>query len=68
MTARNIAVVLAAGSGSRFDGEGHKLTAELDGVPIADRAVGAALAADIGPVIVVTGATTPPLPTLTDAQ
>jgi molybdenum cofactor cytidylyltransferase len=67
MPTRTVAVVLAAGSGSRFDGEDHKLTAELDGAPIADRAVGAALAADIGPVIVVTGATTPALPTLTEA-
>jgi molybdenum cofactor cytidylyltransferase len=61
---RTLAVVLAAGGGSRYDGPTHKLDAELDGVPIADRAVRAALDADIGPVVVVTGATTPALPTL----
>lgn len=64
MPSRTVAVVLAAGRGSRFGGPTHKLDAELDGVPVADRAVRAALDAAIGPVVVVTGATTPALPTL----
>ena len=56
-----VAVLLAAGAGSRFDGDGHKLLAE-----IVDRETGRtrsvvecsisnALAADLGPVVVVTG-------------
>lgn len=57
-----IAVLLAAGAGSRFDGDGHKLDAELDGATVADHAVRAALDADVGPVIVVTGAVEPALP------
>lgn len=57
-----IAVLLAAGAGSRFDGGGHKLDAELDGATVADHAVRAALDADVGPVIVVTGAVEPALP------
>lgn len=50
-----VAVVLAAGGGSRFAGPGHKLLAELDGRRIVDAAITAAVAADIGPVVVVTG-------------
>jgi CTP:molybdopterin cytidylyltransferase MocA len=62
-----VAAVLAAGAGSRFEGPVHKLAAELDGVPIVDLAVGSAVAARIGAVLVVTGAHEPTLPTLTDA-
>lgn len=51
-----IAVVLAAGGGSRFVGPGHKLLAELDGRSIIEAAIDAAVAAAIGPVLVVTGA------------
>lgn len=50
------AVVLAAGAGSRFEGGAHKLRAELDGVAVVRRSVDAAVAAGIGPVLVVTGA------------
>ena len=39
---------------TRFRGPGHKLDAQLDGRTIVDRAVGTALAAGIGPVVVVT--------------
>ena len=60
---RPLVVVLAAGSGSRFDGPGHKLTTPLQGAPLIDHAVRSALAADVGPVVVVTGATTLDLPT-----
>ncbi len=50
-----VAVVLAAGAGTRFSGPGHKLDAVVaDGRSVLDRAVGAALAAGIGPVVVVT--------------
>ncbi|HKY15904.1 MAG TPA: nucleotidyltransferase family protein, partial [Microthrixaceae bacterium] len=51
-----VAVVLAAGGGSRWDGPGHKLLAELDGMAVVQRAVRAAVDAAIGPVVVVTGA------------
>jgi molybdenum cofactor cytidylyltransferase len=66
-SAPTVAVVLAAGAGTRFGGPDHKLDAELDGIAIADRAVGAAVDADIGPVIVVTGASRPELRSLSDA-
>ena len=49
-----VAVVLAAGAGSRFRGPGHKLDAAVGGRSLVDRAVGAALSAGIGPVVVVT--------------
>ena len=48
------AVVLAAGAGTRFRGPGHKLDARLGGRSVVDRAIGTALAAGIGPVVVVT--------------
>ena len=66
-TARTLAVVLAAGAGRRFGGHQHKLDALIDGVSIADRAVGAALDAGIGPVIVIVGAYRPPLSAHHDA-
>jgi molybdenum cofactor cytidylyltransferase len=53
------AVVLAAGASSRFRASGGsdptKLVANLDGKPIVRRAVEAALAAKVRPVVVVTG-------------
>lgn len=60
-----VAVVLAAGAGSRWHGDGHKLHAELGGSPVAAHAIGAAVDAAIGPVVVVTGAA--PLPAACDA-
>lgn len=61
--APTVAVVLAAGAGTRFgDATVHKLAAALDGTALALRAVEAARRARIGIVVVVTGATTPPLP------
>ncbi len=57
-----VAVLLAAGGGSRFAGPGHKLSAKLpaDGsqpaATIIERSLDQALAAAIGPVVVVTGA------------
>lgn len=53
---RTVGLLLAAGGGSRFIGGGHKLTADLAGKPVYQWALEAAVAADIGPVIVVTGA------------
>jgi CTP:molybdopterin cytidylyltransferase MocA len=47
------AIVLAAGEGSRFAGSGHKLDAEIDGRTLLRRALDAALASGIGPVLVV---------------
>ena len=49
-----VAIVLAAGAGSRFSGPTHKLDAAVGGRALVDRAVGSALAAGIGPVVVVT--------------
>ena len=49
-----VAVVLAAGAGSRFRGPTHKLDAPLAGSSLVERAVGTALAAGVGPVVVVT--------------
>jgi CTP:molybdopterin cytidylyltransferase MocA len=57
-----LVAVLAAGSGSRFAGPGHKLAAPLGDATVLERAVAGALAADVGPVVVVLGATAFPLP------
>lgn len=52
-----VAVVLAGGGGTRFDGPGHKLAARLrDGRTLAAITVSEALDAAIGPVVVVVGA------------
>lgn len=62
MSAEVVAVILAAGAGSRFDGTGHKLLAELperaDEPPasVIERSLAHVLAAGIGSVLVVTGA------------
>lgn len=64
MSTPTLAVLLAAGAGSRFGGDGHKLDAELHGSTVAEHAVRSALEADIGPIVVVTGASRPALPSL----
>ena len=64
MSTSTIAVLLAAGGGSRFAGDGHKLDADLNGSTVAEHAVRAALESGIGPVVVVTGASRPALPSL----
>lgn len=48
--------MLAAGGGSRWTGDGHKLLALLAGEPVVLHAVRSAVASAVGPVIVVTGA------------
>jgi molybdenum cofactor cytidylyltransferase len=57
-----VAVVLAAGAGSRFAGPHHKLATELDGVPLLTRVVRVVLDAAVGAVVLVTGAHEPELP------
>ena len=54
-----LAVVLAAGGGTRFAGSVHKLLAERDGRTVVEHAIAAAHEA-LGDVLVVTGAA--PLP------
>jgi len=49
-------VVLAAGGGSRFAGPIPKLLVPIDGRPLVIWAVEAALRADVGPTVVVSGA------------
>jgi molybdenum cofactor cytidylyltransferase len=51
-----VALLLAAGAGTRFTGGGHKLDATIGGRSVASRAVATAVEAAIGPVLVVTGA------------
>jgi CTP:molybdopterin cytidylyltransferase MocA len=57
-----VVAVLAGGAGTRWNGPGHKLDARLGDRTVARHAVEAAIAADVGPVIVVTGAVEPELP------
>jgi molybdenum cofactor cytidylyltransferase len=53
-----VIVLLAAGAGNRFEDVGHKLLARLTatGPTIIERALVHALDADVGPVLVITGA------------
>jgi CTP:molybdopterin cytidylyltransferase MocA len=51
-----VAVVLAAGSGSRFAADGHKLRTVVRGKPIVTWAVETAVAAGLDATLVVTGA------------
>lgn len=53
---RTVAVVLAAGGGSRFAGTVHKLLTPLSGRRVIDHAVHHAVDSGIGPVVVVAGA------------
>lgn len=52
-----LVVLLAAGAGSRFAGTGHKLLADPGtGTTVAGAAIGHAIAAGLGEVVVITGA------------
>src|SRR6056300_395988 len=59
---RVIPVILAAGRGTRWDGEGHKLLARLHGRPVVEHALRAAVGSGFGPVVLVTGAVAVPIP------
>jgi molybdenum cofactor cytidylyltransferase len=52
-----VAVLLAAGAGTRFTGSTHKLLAPLDGRSVIERSVTNVVQAGIGPLVVVTGST-----------
>lgn len=54
--AKTVAIVLAAGGGSRFAGSGHKLNATIGGRGLYSWALQAAIDAHIGSVVLVTGA------------
>lgn len=56
--------VLAAGGGSRYAGATHKLTARLGSLTVIEHAVGAAIEAALGPVVVITGAVDLPVDSL----
>lgn len=57
MAESTLAVILAGGAGTRWDGPGHKLAAPVDGVrAVLRRAVDAAVAAGLDEVAVVLGA------------
>jgi molybdenum cofactor cytidylyltransferase len=62
-----VAVVLAAGAGSRFLGPTHKLLAPFRGHTVVEAAVAAAVTAGIGPVVVVTGAVELPIVSSADS-
>ena len=55
MSSAVVAIVLAAGEGRRFVGPHHKLDSEIDGRSLLRRALDAAVASAIGPVVLVVG-------------
>jgi CTP:molybdopterin cytidylyltransferase MocA len=57
VTSPIVSIVLAAGGGSRFEDATHKLRAGFGDATVVARSVGAAVASDVGPVLVVWGAT-----------
>jgi CTP:molybdopterin cytidylyltransferase MocA len=74
MSSQRVIVLLAAGAGSRYEGTGHKLSADIvepgtgRARTVIERALASALDSDVGPVVVVTGAVPDVLPdSLADA-
>jgi molybdenum cofactor cytidylyltransferase len=69
MSVATAAVILAAGAGSRYDGNGHKLLATLPAngakasATVIERSITHVIEAAIGPVIVITGAAPDVVPT-----
>jgi CTP:molybdopterin cytidylyltransferase MocA len=57
------AVLLAAGGGTRFRGDGHKLVAVFRGRPVYEHALAAARVAELDELVVVVGAVALELPT-----
>ena len=55
MSSAVVAIVLAAGEGRRFVDPHHKLDSEIDGRSLLRRALDAAVASAIGPVVLVVG-------------
>ena len=55
-------LLLAAGGGSRFLGDSHKLLAPIEGRPLHAHALDTAVVSGVGPVLVVTGAVALELP------
>lgn len=53
-----LAVLLAAGAGTRFVGDTHKLRAQVRGAAVLTHSLRAVVAADIGDIVVITGADT----------
>ena len=49
------AVILAAGEGQRWDSQGHKLLANLNGKPVVSWAIESAVEAELEDLIVITG-------------
>jgi molybdenum cofactor cytidylyltransferase len=58
-TERTLVVVLAAGAGSRYSGDTHKLEAVVGDRTVAEHSIVAAIASGVGDVIVITGASQP---------
>jgi molybdenum cofactor cytidylyltransferase len=52
------AIILAAGRSTRFE-DGHKLLAEIDGIPIVRRVASAVAQSDVGDIVLVVGANGP---------
>ena len=46
------AIILAAGSSTRFE-NGHKLLAEIDGIPVVRRVASAIAQSDVGDIVLV---------------
>ena len=61
---RTLVVVLAAGAGSRYSGDTHKLEAVIRDRTVAEHSIVAAMASGVGDVIVITGASQPDAETM----